>query len=870
MKPEILFLVRGSPSVAVTAQSIWLSPFGVRLNFMASNPGAAVRFSDPLPGVANSFTGADPSKWVTGIPRYAAALLADVYPGIDAQYVVAGDGQLTLQLLLRPGVDPNRVVFEVPQAVSIGRNPDGSLRIALGSSVRYDPALTYAPAVAFQQSASGRVVRTVSYAVQPPLGFGFAIEDRDSTLPLQIEMKLAGSTSAAFTGATQTVDAAGNIFIAATVPDAAGKDGPFPAGRWEGCGMLVGTVFACSDAAVYKFSKAGELIYVSYLAGKTRESASFLRLAPDGALIVAGTTDSADFPVTPAALQPAYGGPAPLPGTSSSASVYGDFFAVRLDAATGVPRAATFLGGPEADSVGETALGPDGSVYFLPKWLARSSARMPVAPGALLPECLGDPCANGYAARLSPSLDRLLYATYLPGAVQATAKLHSDGSVYYAGTAGPGFPATPAAYQRQSAGKEDGIVARLDPSGTKLLFATYIGGVETDWILNMAVAPDGSVWAALSSFVQCCVNIQYRLVRLDASLTRLLADRPIDVGDLAVDREGHLIATAFGQFTVGPDAFLKDSCGSSRLAYLKLRPNGEQVFATYLPAGAYYEFDGTSERGLPVLSIRGQRFEVVEGQSMGVYAGCVVDAASFDNTDTLSPGAIVTLFGSRMGPPEGAAFQLEGGRVPASLGGTRVLVNGEPVPVLFASYWQVNVILPYSLEVGTFPRIQVESNGTVGNELSSSIVQPAGISVFRLDASLGSQAAALNEDGTVNSPRNPARKGSRVVLFGTGGGATIPPSVAGEVTPLELRLLKSAVQVQIVGLPPVVVGSPPVTVEYAGAAPGLVAGATQINIKLPEVIPEIAGFPRGTLPLRVETPGVSFFSGWVTVTVTPD
>ena len=284
------------------------------------------------------------------------------------------------------------------------------------------------------------------------------------------------------------------------------------------------------------------------------------------------------------------------------------------------------------------------------------------------------------------------------------------------------------------------------------------------------------------------------------------------------------------------------------------------MFATYLPASSGYEFDGTGERGLPVLWIWGGRFEVVEGQSMGVFAGCVVDAASFGNSDAVSPGAIVTLFGSRMGPREGVAFQLENGRVPAALGWTRVLVNGEAVPVLYASYWQVNAILPYSLPVGTRPVIQVESDGTAGNELGDFHVQRAGLSLFRSDDSALRPAAALNEDYTVNTPGNPAWRGSSVMLFGTGGGATVPPSVAGEVTPLEIRVLQDAPQVRIWG-------GPPVMVEYAGAAPGLLAGVTQINIKLPDTIPEIRGFPRGVVPLQVEMPGVSFYPGYVTVAV---
>ena len=86
---------------------------------------------------------------------------------------------------------------------------------------------------------------------------------------------------------------------------------------------------------------------------------------------------------------------------------------------------------------------------------------------------------------------------------------------------------------------------------------------------------------------------------------------------------------------------------------------------------------------------------------------------------------------------------------------------------------------------------------------------------------------------------------------------------AGEVTPPEQRLLEYGALVQIAG-------GPMATVEYAGAAPGLVAGVTQINVKLPDVIPDVEGFPRGTVPLLVLTPGLTYYPGYVTVAVAVD
>ncbi len=250
----------------------------------------------------------------------------------------------------------------------------------------------------------------------------------------------------------------------------------------------------------------GALQFITYLAGSVNDTPGFLGLTPEGKVAVAGTTDSMDFPVTAGAFQTSYAGPPPAASDNPNYPG-GNLFAAILDPATGSLQSATFLGGPDPDIFGAGAIGTDGSVYFLPASTFHSSAGLPVSSGALLPACQSDPCYNGYAARLSPALDKLIYGTYLPGMSQVTAQLYSDGSVYYAGTAEAGFPTTTGAWQTQNAGGDDGIVARLDPTGSRLLFATYYGGRGTDWILSIALAPDGSVWANVGSFIQvCCIN----------------------------------------------------------------------------------------------------------------------------------------------------------------------------------------------------------------------------------------------------------------------------------------------------------------------------------------------------------------------------
>lgn len=515
----ILFLNR-SAGMAYTATSILYSPLGASLSLVASNPNPTVSFSDPLPGVVNSYTGSNPAQWISGIPLYATANATSmIYPGITAQYTISTVGASTLNLTLAAGVDPKAITFQIAQASQIVLASDGSLVASIGAPaiLFHPPALAY-PAPSASQ---GSVSRTVNYVLESATTFGLSVPDRDSTQPLEISISLGAAPSPSAAPATYlsagllwATDAFGNVYYATTIQDAAGKPAPF-SNADAGCGINTEQPYPCLDVAVYKFSAAGTQEFVTYLSGRTMDSPSFLGLTPTGVLAVAGSTDSSDFPVSSAAYQTTYAGPPAIPDAPSG-MVAGDYFAATLDPATGKLESSTYLGGPNADTLGTATIGPDGSLYLLPDFpVVPFSAGLPTSSGALQTSCqanppIANPCSNGYVAHLSPALDKLLYGTYLPGTVLETPQLYSDGSLYYAGEAGPDFPTSPGAYQPQDAGGQDGIVARLDPTGSKLLFATYYGGPNTDQIFSIAVAPDASVWASVASYVQCCVNTSGR------------------------------------------------------------------------------------------------------------------------------------------------------------------------------------------------------------------------------------------------------------------------------------------------------------------------------------------------------------------------
>lgn len=190
----------------------------------------------------------------------------------------------------------------------------------------------------------------------------------------------------------------------------------------------------------------------------------------------------------------------------------------------------------------------------------------------------------------------------------------------------------------------------------------------------------------------------------------------------------------------------------------------------------------------------------------------------------LAPGQIVVLYGAGLGP---AQLTVAGpdtqGRFATTLAGTRVFFNDILAPILYAWATQVSVIVPYGL-AGTTANIQVEYLGAKSGTLSASVA-PSAPGVFTADGTGKGQAAAINEDGSVNSGANPAARNTIVSLFVTGEGQTSPSGIDGKVgtSPLPRPVLPVLVTID----------GKPAEVSYAGGVSGAVAGTMQVNAKIP-------------------------------------
>jgi uncharacterized protein (TIGR03437 family) len=223
------------------------------------------------------------------------------------------------------------------------------------------------------------------------------------------------------------------------------------------------------------------------------------------------------------------------------------------------------------------------------------------------------------------------------------------------------------------------------------------------------------------------------------------------------------------------------------------------------------------------LAARGTVTAAVSGAGGGAPTlASVVHGASF-RTGPIAAGEIVSLFGQSLGPPAGAPAQLNGaGRLETRVDDTVATFDGVAAPLFYISPGQINAQAPYSLEGRSSTQVRVIRKGLMSNTLSIPVAAAAPALFTYPDGS--NRLIALNQDGSLNSPSNPAAPGSIVILFGTGEGSTSPAGAEGVPAADPFPRPVRAVTLQVAGRT--------AEVLYAGAAPGFV-GLLQINTRVP-------------------------------------
>lgn len=493
-----------------------------------------------------------------------------------------------------------------------------------------------------------------------------------------------------------------------------------------------------------------QLIFSTYFGGTTSVS-SVNAVATDAAgnLYVTGQTGSRDFPVTPG--MPAGPATGVVPGGINAA------FVAKLN-----PAGDTILysgrisgGGVQCGSgsscflsmrqVSGVAIGVDGAGNAYVAGNANVTD-LPTTEGALLRAGIG-----AWAARIKASGAGLDYLTYLgaanhitppyanPGNVAAALAVDAAGNAYIAGkTSDPGFPATPGAVQPvysdpanppgwpAALPRWDGFLAKLNPQGAAMVYATYLGQAGDDEVTGVAIDAQGNAWVTGAS--------------------ALAPDTLADDRDFiyVVNPAGSALSVRF----TCPRATVSEA--------IAVDPDGRVRGVSY--TGVVSSFDPAAAGAARVFGLMNAAGRPPLGP-------------------TLAPGEVVSLYGMGLGPQQGvAAVPGPGGKMPFELAGTRVSIGGLPAPLLYVSATQINAVTPFALTPGR--HVTVEVAGAAGTPPGyPGVVVQARPQIF----TFADRSAVLNEDGTINSEANPARPGSVVSAWATGVGALSPLPADGEV-----------------------------------------------------------------------------------------
>ena len=481
----------------LTSDALWMTTtergqtVNLKLSFPGANPAPRLEAFNRLETVVSYYRGQNPANWQTNAPTWGGVRYVDLYPGVDLEIATAR-GQLSWRLACRADckstLRQTRLLVEGSEAVTVR---DGYLHLTTAGGNLELPLLSVTSNTLKGQP---EIVKGEghSYAVVSP--FAAPIPNPQFANSLRSQDHLSDRIYSTYFGGS------GNDGVSAIAVDGDGvayltgqtfsTDLPITPG-------VVDTSTDGNEAFIAKMNPDGTaLAYLTYLGGSDAQGGNgvdygtAIAVDDDGAAYVAGWTNSADFPVTLDAFQPALKGSDP------------DAFVVVLSPDGTTLRYSTYLGGSANDKIGyldegnPIAVGGDGAIYVVGTTF---SSDFPSTSGAL------DPTYNRYPDAFVTVFKpdgSLRYSTFLGGSDSNDygngIAVAADGAAYVTGeTNSVDFPVTPSAFQTSlnDLYSTDVFVTILAPNGSSLRYSTYLGGAEGDEKgYGIAVGSDGAAY----------------------------------------------------------------------------------------------------------------------------------------------------------------------------------------------------------------------------------------------------------------------------------------------------------------------------------------------------------------------------------------
>jgi len=462
-----------------SAQSSEATQAVLRMKFLGANTNSPVEGLEELPGQSNYFIGHDPKQWHTGVTRYTKVKYREVYPGIDIIYY-GNQSQLEYDLVVAPGADPHRIklAFEGDRQMRVDAEGGLVMETAVGVVRQPEPTI-YQEANGVKSLVSGHYVQTGEREV------GFELGAYDRSQPLVIDPVIAYST---YLGGNQGdfgeaiyVDTLGNTYVSGytSSPD-------FPIKNAAQSNYGSGDI----DVFVTELNPTGTtLIFSTYLGGSGVDYPGFsLALDAVGNIYVTGYTNSADFPIKQA-FQPVL---------NDGGQGFGDAFLTELNPQGSVIIFSTYLGGSDDEGANGVALDVAGNAYVMGQTnstdFPTKNALQPTYGGGVQNEFAA---GDTFVSKFTPAGDALIYSTYLGGSDDDGGydlAVDAAGNAYVAGiTYSSDFP-TAHAFQPNLRGESDAFLAKLNPSGSALVYSTYLGGSGDEIAFGVAVDAEGHAY----------------------------------------------------------------------------------------------------------------------------------------------------------------------------------------------------------------------------------------------------------------------------------------------------------------------------------------------------------------------------------------
>jgi hypothetical protein len=467
---------------AIDAKSETTRRVNLKLRFAGANPDLRLEPIERLETRVSFLTGNDPSAWVRDVRSWAGVRYANLYPGIDLEFSGRG-GKLALMLVVREpsALEDVKLDIEGADNVVLERN---YLRLTTPlDDVVFPLPVVEGTALQFEStvSAVGGVFKVSSpFTV---VGSQVSNAKQDSTSSLFFSTYLGGSGHDM--GNAIDLDNAGNVYI---IGQTSSMDFPTTSGVYDrsyGGGTY--------DIFVSKLSRDGRmLLYSTYIGGSSEDGGDGIFVDIAGNAYITGKTYSPDFPTTEGAIDRELDGGR-------------DAFVAKLSAAGDDLIYSSYLGGNSWDYGFCLTVDDAGNAYVG----GFTHGNFPTTPGAAQVTFGGS--GDGFATKVSPDGDVLLYSTYLGGysweGIQGIA-VDKAGNVYLAAdTHSTDFPTTPGAWDRVCDNcltniSTDGAVAKLSADGSEFIYSTLIGGADasgTEALYDLAIDSAGNAYLVGSS-----------------------------------------------------------------------------------------------------------------------------------------------------------------------------------------------------------------------------------------------------------------------------------------------------------------------------------------------------------------------------------